>query len=90
MKANPDGADMYMGFEAIVKTVSREWNSIGKETRAKYEALSKVDHTRYREEMQVRELKKEGRRDLTGVKMYMLAKKTSVHIEKRCAFDAST
>mmetsp|Transcript_34055 Transcript_34055/g.67697 ORF Transcript_34055/g.67697 Transcript_34055/m.67697 type:complete len:250 (+) Transcript_34055:418-1167(+) len=52
MKANPDDAEVYMGFEAIVKTVSREWQSMDEEARAKYEALSKVDHTRYLEEMQ--------------------------------------
>mmetsp|Transcript_34053 Transcript_34053/g.67688 ORF Transcript_34053/g.67688 Transcript_34053/m.67688 type:complete len:485 (+) Transcript_34053:418-1872(+) len=52
MKANPVDAEMHMGFEAIVKTVSREWQSMDEEARAKYEALSKVDHTRYLEEMQ--------------------------------------
>ena len=59
MKANPDAAEVHMGFEAIVKTVSREWKSTDAEARAKYEALSKVDHTRYLEEMQVREMKRQ-------------------------------
>ena len=82
MKANPDAAEVHMGFEAIVKTVSREWQSMDEETRAKYEALSKVDHTRYLEEMQVRELKRKGWQDLT-VKMYMLTEKTVVpHLER--------